>query len=142
MSNVKKKSAKKWDVLIVEDDLAIRAELLKALISYGQCTTVDDGQKALETYRQAVKNKKKFDFILLDVSIPTIDGFDILKTIRAEEESANQQDSIIIMVTAYKDSLMANYNMGWDDYISKPIEPKKLLQRMQNLFSKRLSYFS
>ena len=137
----KKASSKrkdKWDVLIVEDDLATRAELLRTLGSYARCVTVDDGQKALETYSLSAKNKKPFDFILLDVSIPSIGGFDLLKTIRSEEESrSNQKGPIIIMVTAYKDSLMENYNMGWDDYISKPIEPDKLIKRMQDLISKR-----
>ena len=141
MSKTNKKptssSKNKWDILIVEDDLATRAELLKALGSYAQCTTVDDGQKALEAYRQSAKNKKAFDFILLDVSIPSLGGFDLLKIIRGEEERSNQKGPIIIMVTAYKDSLMENYNMGWDDYISKPIEPQKLLLRMQQLIVRR-----
>ena len=48
----------KWDVLIVEDDLATRAELLKTLGSYAKCITVDDGRKALETYFLSAKNKK------------------------------------------------------------------------------------
>ena len=135
----KKAAAKKWDILIVEDDLTTRAELLKSLSSCGQCITVDDGQKALETYRQAVKNKKNFDFILLDVSVPSIGGFDLLRTIRTQNEKIHQKGPIIIMITAYKDSLMENYNMGWDDYISKPVEPDKLLLRMQTLFSKNSS---
>ena len=134
-----KQSANKWNILIAEDDLKSRADLLKALGTIANCTSVDDGEKALKIYRQSLKKKKPFDFILLDVTIPTLSGFDILKAIRTEEEARENaaKNSRIIMITAYKDSLMKLYNMGWDDYISKPIDAHKLIQRMRAIVSKK-----
>lgn len=126
-------SPRKWNVLIVEDDLNARAQLVKSLSAVAQCATVADGEKAVKAYQQAVKKKNPFDFVLLDVAMPVLGGFEVLKTIRSEEESrgnAPDKNTKVIMITTYKDSLMENYNMGWDDFISKPIEADKLLKRM------------
>lgn len=128
-----KKSASRWDVLIAEDDLASRALLLKALGRVATCTVVENGEQAIETYRKASKKKTTFDFILLDVTMPAVDGFEVLRTIRKEEEEKNIKPAKIIMITAYKDSLMEHYNMGWDEYITKPIEADKLVERMKKL---------
>ncbi|MFH1359481.1 MAG: response regulator [Candidatus Omnitrophota bacterium] len=131
-----KKYPVKWNVLLAEDDLQARAELLKALSSVAVCTTVETGEKALEAYQKAIKKKKPFDFILLDITMPGPDGFEVLRSIRSFEETAKSKPvhpTRIIMVTAYKDSLMENYNMGWDEFITKPIETEKLIKRMQAL---------
>ena len=140
MASQKKKTAKEWNILLVEDDLTTRAQLLKSLSQISTCTTVETGEKAIEIYRKYSKKNKHFDFILLDITIPGIDGFEVLKTIRAEEESLKNNSKIpshIIMVTAYKDSLMENYNMGWDDFITKPINSEKLIDRMHSIMEKK-----
>jgi CheY-like chemotaxis protein len=134
---LKKKIAEhKWNILIAEDNLPERAELLKGLSPMAHCTTVQDGQEAIDIYHKFLKKKRPFDFILLDVMMPKISGFDVLKTIRDYEESQSSslnQNARIIMITGYRDSLLENYNMGWDDYISKPIDIDKLLKKMHSM---------
>ena len=64
-----------------------------------------------------------------------ISGFDVLKKIREEEEKKAESlpEAFIIMTTTFKDSLAQMYNMGWDDFITKPIEGKKLTDHMHSL---------
>lgn len=134
MVTKKKKHIRKWSILLAEDDLKLCSQLMRILSKVAVTTCVENGQQAIETYEKAVKKKKPFDFILLDVSIPIIDGFEVLKAIRGAEEKANDHSASpvhIIMITAYRDSLMEIYNMGWDDFITKPIEPEFLIKRMK-----------
>ena len=131
-------SSAKWSVLIAEDDLKTRAELLRALRTVAHCTTTGDGDEALEIYFKTAKKKKSFDFILLDITMPAVNGFDVLKNIREHEEvSSFKKPTCIIMVTAYKDSLMTHYNMGWDAFITKPIDEKRLIEKMRALLVSR-----
>ena len=135
-TSLKKSTHKKWNILIAEDDLKIRAQLIKALHPHAACTTVENGAEALVAYEKSVKKKHHFDFVLLDVTMPNLNGFEVLKKIRASEEdekNASSRPSIIIMVTAYRDSLMEQYNMGWDEFITKPIDTIMLVAKMEQL---------
>ena len=134
-----RKTSALWNVLIAEDDSKAQETLLKTLRKVGHCVSVGNGSDALLAYQKAIKKKLPFDFILLDVTMPVLGGFDVLKAIRSEEEKNNvtaAKPARIIMITAYKDSLMEIYNMGWDEYITKPIDPKMLLSKMKQLTKK------
>ena len=132
----------KWNVLIAEDDLKTLAEFLRALRAVAVCTTAGNGDEALNFYFKALKKKKPFDFVLLDITMPAVNGFEVLKIIREHEESSCVKKlTCILMVTAFKDSLMTHYNMGWDAFITKPIEEKKLIEKMRAILTSRtLSY--
>jgi CheY-like chemotaxis protein len=129
-----------WKVLVAEDSLDNQKILLDGLKNLAQCSIAKTGQEALDLYQKAVKTKTPFDFILLDVTMPEMDGFQVLKAIRSYEEKAKdiKQDSLVIMITAYRDSLMEKYNMGWDDFITKPVDPKMLINHMKDLVLSRV----
>ena len=125
-----------WNILIAEDDLKIRAQLLKAFHHIAHCITVENGEEALKAYQKAIKKKQPFDFILLDVTMPNVNGFQVLKTVRANEENlenSSLKPARIIMITAYKDSLMENYNLGWDEYMTKPVNTEILIIKMKQM---------
>lgn len=128
-----------WKVLIAEDSLENRTSLLDGLKDVADCALASTGKEALELYKKARQTKAPFDFVLLDVTMPEMDGFSVLKAIRAEEEKDKKQkkESLVIMTTAYQDSLMEKYNMGWDDFITKPIDAKRLVDHMKALFLTR-----
>ncbi|MBR4864715.1 MAG: response regulator transcription factor [Oscillospiraceae bacterium] len=110
-------------VLIVEDDKNI-AELLQLYLEKeGYAVTVAyDGGKGLEKFRAIHP-----DLVLLDLMMPVMDGWEVCKAIRAED------DTPVIMLTAKSelDDKVAGFKTGADDYITKPFEMKEVLARIE-----------
>lgn len=124
------------NILIAEDDPADAEKLVQGLSGMADCRVAKNGPETIEVYKSSIKNESRFDFILLDVQLPRMNGFDILKTIRKLEESRQEspsRETKVIMITTYKDSLMENYNMGWDDFMSKPVDIAILKTRLKEL---------
>ena len=137
MAQRKKKTSSLWHVLIAEDDEKSAQHLKTTLNRLAKCQIVKNGQEAILTHQTFLEKNHPFDFILLDVTMPLLDGFEALKVIRAKEESkggTSFKPAHIIMTTAYRDSLMERYNMGWDEYITKPVDPQRLIQKMKQMF--------
>ena len=110
-------------VLIVDDDENISEVIDMYLKSSGYNTRVAlNGNEAQKAYLEYDP-----DLVLLDVMIPYIDGIDILKWIRKQKETP------VIMITAKGDTFdkVLALELGADDYIVKPFEPKELLARVK-----------
>ena len=109
-------------VLIVEDDPNI-ADLLHLYLEKDGYTTeiAPDGGKAVEKFRQIQP-----DLVLLDVMLPVMDGWEVLRTIRQESKTP------VIMLTAKGETTdkVSGLEMGADDYIVKPFEMKEVLARI------------
>ncbi len=110
-------------VLIVDDDENISEVIDMYLKSSGYNTKIAlNGKEAQELYLDYNP-----DIVLLDVMIPYMDGIDILKWIRKQKETP------VIMITAKGDTFdkVLALEIGADDYIVKPFEPKELLARVK-----------
>lgn len=110
-------------VLIVDDDENISEVINMYLKSSGYNTRIAlNGKEAQMAYEEY-----KPDIVLLDVMIPYVDGIDVLKWIRKQEETP------VIMITAKGDTFdkVLALELGADDYIVKPFEPKELLARVK-----------
>ncbi len=109
--------------LIVDDDPNI-SELLRLYFDKDGFAVISclDGDKAYETFLQAVP-----DVVILDLMLPGKDGYDIMREIR------RTSDVPILMLTARGDTLdkVVGLELGADDYIQKPFEPKELLARVK-----------
>ena len=115
-------------VLIVDDDENISEVIDMYLKSSGYSTKIAlNGKEAQELYLEYNP-----DIVLLDVMIPYIDGIDILKWIRKQRETP------VIMITAKGDTFdkVLALELGADDYIVKPFEPKELLARVKAVLKK------
>lgn len=114
-------------ILIVEDEPQINRLIELVLLSAGfyNIKKSFDGIKALET----IKSDKP-DLILLDVMLPSLDGFSLCKIIKEDEYLKNIQ---VIMLTAKKmeDDILEGFKLGAIDYISKPFSNKILLARVK-----------
>ena len=111
-------------ILVVEDDAALLRGLLDVLVYNGyEVKGVEDGGRALDTGLKEV-----FDLILLDVMLPTLDGFSICKEIRKKKPTQG-----IIMITAKgsEDDIVTGFNAGADDYISKPFSLREVMVRVE-----------
>lgn len=109
--------------LIVDDDPNI-SELLRLYFDKDGFAVITclDGEKAYETFLQTDP-----DVVILDLMLPGRDGFDIMRDIR------RTSDVPILMLTARGDTLdkVVGLELGADDYIPKPFEPKELMARVK-----------
>ena len=118
----------KKHILVVDDDNRIR-ELLKEYLNenYFIISTAENSEKAKEQI-----NLFKFDLIVLDVMMPGQNGFDLTKEIKKTLSIP------IILLTAKGEveNRIQGLELGADDYLGKPFEPKELLLRINNILSK------
>jgi len=111
-------------VLLVEDDERISEPLLRVLRSEGfEVRHVDAGGPAIESVAQA-----RPDLVLLDLTLPDIDGLDVCRKIRS-----NHPDLPIIMLTARAEEMdvIVGLNAGADDYVAKPFRLAELVARIR-----------
>lgn len=125
---------KKKIVLIVEDDEDIQQLVGYNLIKAGfQVEYADSGEEALD------KIKKPYpDLILLDIMLPGLDGMEICKVLRSDNQTA---EIPIIMLTAKgeESDIISGFEFGADDYITKPFSPKILLSRVKALLRRKVT---
>ena len=116
---------KKKCILAVDDVAFILSRITELLGKHYDMVTVNSGARALKYLK-----KNKPDLILLDIRMPLMDGFEVLREIRAMEDRA---DIPIIMLTAMEDkqSVMKGIELGVCDYVLKPFTPDDLLKRVQ-----------
>ena len=110
-------------ILVVDDESRIRKLLRDFFTAKGyQILEAEDGEKAIEVFEE---NRNKIKLILLDVMMPKLDGWSVLRKIRQESNLP------VIMLTARgeeQDELFG-FELGVDEYISKPFSPKILVAR-------------
>lgn len=110
-------------LLMIEDDHRLAAMVRTYLTEAGyQVSVADDGARGL-----AFLDKQPFDLVLLDLMLPDTDGLEMCRRIRASSRVP------IIMVTAKGDTTdrIVGLEMGADDYLAKPFEPRELLARIR-----------
>ena len=111
-------------ILVVDDEARMRKLVKDFLTIKGyQVIEAGDGEEAVEIFFQ----QKDIALILLDVMMPKMDGWEVLKTIRLHSKVP------IIMLTARgeeRDELQG-FDLGVDEYISKPFSPKILVARVE-----------
>ena len=117
-------------ILVVDDESRMR-KLLKDFLSQKgyQILEAEDGEKAIEVFEE---NRNKIKLILLDVMMPKLDGWSVLRQIRQESKLP------VIMLTARgeeQDELFG-FELGVDEYISKPFSPKILVARVETILKR------
>lgn len=125
-------------ILIAEDDLASRKFLQKFLSRYGECDVVVDGLEAIDAYMVAMREKKPYDLICLDIMMPKIDGVKVLKAIRELETQKfilPEKRVKIIMTTALAQAELVKtaFEFGCEAYAAKPIDTGRFVEVMQKL---------
>ncbi len=119
-------------ILIVDDEQDI-VELLKYNLEKEgyKCYTASNGEEGVAKARA-----KKPDLILLDIMMPKVDGIEACRQIRADDSLS---DVFIAFLTARAEeySEIAGFDVGADDYITKPIKPRVLISRIKALLSRK-----
>jgi DNA-binding response OmpR family regulator len=125
-------TGKQGSVLIVEDDHNTAALVATYLEREGFSTVViHDGAEAVKA-----ANLFKFVFVILDVMLPNVDGWEICRELRKDS------DVPIIMLTAREEELdrVAGLAMGADDYVVKPFSPRELVERVKAILRRSRTY--
>jgi DNA-binding response OmpR family regulator len=118
------------NLLIVEDDLPLANALKKVLEKKGFSVNISsDGEEAFNEILE-----KKYDIYLLDINLPKLDGYKLLKLIKHKNNN-----SIVVMITASAEieDIEKAYNYGCNEYIKKPFHAKELLIRINNLLNQQ-----
>ncbi|MBY0237829.1 MAG: response regulator [Burkholderiaceae bacterium] len=132
MNNSTAKHAPPPKVLVADDSVAVRRTVALLLTKMGYSgVLVADGEAALECL-----SKRQFDLLLLDLSMPKLDGLQVLASIRrAEAAGRGALRQRIVMITGYAEAndqarLLA---AGADGYIGKPIDSVQFMREVQRV---------
>ncbi len=118
-------------ILVVDDESRMRKLIKDFLIQKNfNIIEAEDGEKALKSYEE---NKEKIDLILLDVMMPKLDGWSVLRNIRQDNKKLP-----IVMLTARAEEQdeLFGFELGVDEYITKPFSPKILVARVEAILKR------
>jgi DNA-binding response OmpR family regulator len=120
-------------ILIVEDEPSLAKAIKKLFIQNGyNADVVHDGLEALDYTKEI-----QYDAIVLDIMLPKMNGYDVLKTLR------NQHNSVPVLMLTAKSELvdkLNGFNVGADDYLTKPFESEELLVRINAITRRKQVY--
>lgn len=115
---------KSQTLLIVEDEEAIRTGLVDVFVYHGfEVDFAIDGSEGLEKALQG-----NYSLVLLDVMLPSMNGFDICKAIREQDKS---QPIIMLTAKTADEDIIQGLSLGADDYVAKPFSVAQLVLRVQ-----------
>jgi DNA-binding response OmpR family regulator len=117
----------KKKILVVDDSKVASMTTCMILASRYECVTAENGAIGVE-----MASTEKPDLILMDVVMPTMDGFEACRKIRIRAETNGIP---IIMVTTRGEpiNVETGYECGCNDYVTKPIDKVELLEKIENL---------
>ncbi|MBK7237386.1 MAG: response regulator transcription factor [Sterolibacteriaceae bacterium] len=120
-------------ILIIDDDRALAAMLIEYLAPLGLKLSAADSA----TVGLGMLEQDAYDALILDVMLPDIDGFEVARRIRGGQAGA--RDIPILMLTARGDETdrIVGLELGTDDYLPKPFNPRELLARLRAILRRR-----
>ncbi len=124
----------KGKILVVDDEIYIVHILDFSLGMEGyEVVTALDGEQALEKVRS-----DKPDLIVLDIMMPKLDGYEVCKNIKS---NASTQHIPVILLSAKGRNVdqKLGFDVGADDYITKPFSPRKLVERINQLLGQAVT---
>jgi len=113
-------------ILVVDDEEALRTVLSSELEGEGyQVSTAGDGEEAIK-----ILGTQQFHLILLDIKMPNVDGFEVLKYVKQKQPSTK-----VIMLTGFADlkNAIESKKLGAEDFVSKPYDLVDLLTTVERV---------
>ena len=124
----------KGKILVVDDEIYIVHILDFSLGMEGyEVVTALDGEQALERLQS-----DKPDLIVLDIMMPKLDGYEVCKAIKSDPET-RQIPVILLSAKGRNVDQKLGFDVGADDYITKPFSPRKLVERINQLLGQAVT---
>ena len=124
----------KGKILVVDDEIYIVHILDFSLGMEGyEVVTALDGEQALEKLKV-----EKPDLIVLDIMMPKLDGYEVCKAIKSDPETRQIPVILLSAKGRHVDQKMG-FDVGADDYITKPFSPRKLVERINQLLGQTVT---
>ena len=125
-------------ILLPEDDFASRKFMDKQLSRYGECDVMVDGEEAVDAFMMALEDDEPYDLACLDVMMPVMDGYQVLKAIRnIEKQKKIPKDKCVkvVMTTALNEerNVKMAFDLGCEAYVGKPIDVEKFEKVLKKL---------
>ena len=130
--NISRNGKLNKSVLLIEDDLQMQEFIIEYLKDYNfDCTAFTHPKDALESF----KINNTYEIIILDLMLPDMDGFDLFRKLKEIKNIP------IIISTARGDigNKIHGFELGADDYLAKPYEPRELVLRIEHILKKNIS---
>ncbi len=125
-------SSRKYRILVVDDERRMVGFIRLNLEQDGfEVIEAHNGSEALERLRDSLP-----DLVLLDVMMPDIDGFEVLRTIR----EFSQIPVIMLTAKSEEDDIVKGLELGADDYVTKPFSPRELVTRVKAVLRRGSSF--
>ena len=122
----------KLNILIVEDEAAIREGLIDVLVFHGYAVeATGDGAEGLKLAQSG-----NYDLILLDVMLPSMNGYDVCDSIR---QSDKEQAIMMLTAKVAEEDIINGLKLGADDYVAKPFSITELTLRIEALLRRTSS---
>ena len=114
-------------LLVVDDEPAIRQALTAELEAAGyEVTAVNEGASAI-----ALAENTRFDLVLTDLAMPRVDGFELIRALRALPDAAGSTPILVLSVRGEEQDKVRALDLGADDFVSKPFALAELLARVR-----------
>lgn len=129
---MQEKSLRKFRILVVDDE--------RRMVGFIRLNLEQDGFEVIEAYNgtEALDRLRDSlpDLILLDVMMPDIDGFDVLRTVR----EVSQVPVIMLTAKGEEEDKVKGLELGADDYVTKPFSPRELVSRVKAVLRRGASF--
>ena len=117
--------------ILVVDDMSTMRRIIKTILNqlgYSNIEEAENGKQAIGKLK-----KEKFDFVITDWNMPEMDGLELVKQIRSDDDLKSIP---VLMVTAEakKENVMEALKAGVNNYIVKPFTPEVLKEKMEKIF--------
>ena len=124
----------KGKILVVDDEIYIVHILDFSLGMEGyEVVTALDGEQALEKMKS-----ERPDLIVLDIMMPKLDGYEVCKSVKGNPDTAHIP-VILLSAKGRNVDQKLGFDVGADDYITKPFSPRKLVERINQLLGQTVS---
>lgn len=123
-----------YKILVVDDNAMNRQLIIDSIFSIAECDEARNGKEAFKIFDKTY-DQNIYDLYLVDIAMPEIDGVKLISLIKELEDfnkvPTNKRLPIIV-VTANEVRLPEVFDLGYFDYVLKPIDPDELIMKVEN----------